>query len=306
MTPTQFVHSQGIDLAVYTWGTASPQKPTIVLVHGYPDTASVWGATAEQLAEHYFVVAYDVRGAGHSGIAKHRAEYDLAYLVQDLAAVLDVVSPQQAVHLVGHDWGSIQSWEAVTTERLQGRIASYTTISGPSLDHAGHWIARRLKSGSLTQILQVLRPLLHSWYVAMFHLPLIAPSLWRVFGKWGPVLLAKIEGITGASVSPTQVQDGVHGIQLYRANFRNRVCKPQVRTTNLPVQLIVLQRDHFMIPEIWEDLPQWVPNLWRRDFNAGHWLPLSHPRLLADWVAEFITFVETQQASPALKLARVM
>ena len=50
------------------------------------------------------------------------------------------------VHLVGHDWGSLQGWEAVTTDHMAGRIASFTSMSGPCLDHAGWWIRDRLSS----------------------------------------------------------------------------------------------------------------------------------------------------------------
>jgi pimeloyl-ACP methyl ester carboxylesterase len=66
MTPSQFVQSADVKLAVYTWGKPSKNKPTVVLVHGYPDAANVWKASAELLAQRYFVVAYDVRGAGNS------------------------------------------------------------------------------------------------------------------------------------------------------------------------------------------------------------------------------------------------
>ena len=50
-------------------------------------------------------------------------------------------------HLVGHDWGSVQLWDAVAAEstdpRLRGRIASFTSVSGPSLDHAARLVRAR-------------------------------------------------------------------------------------------------------------------------------------------------------------------
>ena len=52
-------------------------------------------------------------------------------------AVVDAVSPERPVHLVGHDWGSIQAWAAVTDPSLGDRFASFTSMSGPSLDHVG-------------------------------------------------------------------------------------------------------------------------------------------------------------------------
>jgi len=89
MTPSQFVQSADVKLAVYTWGKASKNKPTVVLVHGYPDAANVWQATAELLAKQYFVVAYDVRGAGNSTRPTKKSAYDLKYLVDDLICVGD-------------------------------------------------------------------------------------------------------------------------------------------------------------------------------------------------------------------------
>ncbi|HWU68902.1 MAG TPA: SDR family oxidoreductase [Stenotrophobium sp.] len=308
MTPEKTVKSGDVELAVYTWGkpgTKAKPKPVVVLVHGYPDAASVWKDTAERLAKKYFVVAYDVRGAGRSSAPDHTAAYGLEHLVNDLAAVVDEISPEHPIHLVCHDWGSIQCWEAVTTERMQGRIASYTSISGPSLDHAGYWIAQRLRRGSPAGLAQVARQLGHSWYVGMFHLPGLAPLAWKSgLDKLWPAILEKADGVR-PEASETQLSDGVTGIKLYRANFARHVLKPQERRTDLPVQLIVPKRDKFMVQEIWDDLPQWVPNLWRREADAGHWIQVSHPQLVADWASEFIDFVVNGKEPTALQRARV-
>ena len=43
-------------------GSGSP----ILLLHGYPQTHVMWHKIAEQLAEHYTVVASDLRGYGDS------------------------------------------------------------------------------------------------------------------------------------------------------------------------------------------------------------------------------------------------
>ncbi|WP_043765146.1 SDR family oxidoreductase [Algiphilus aromaticivorans] len=305
MTPAQTVNSGDVEIAVYEWGEPD-DRPTVVLVHGYPDTASVWRATAEQLAERFHVVAYDVRGAGASTRPDHTRAYELSHLVKDLAAVVDTVGPERPVHLVGHDWGSIQSWEAVTTERLAGHIASFTTISGPSLDHAGYWAMERLRAGAPEGLATVARQLAHSWYIGMFHLPAVAPAFWQRGGErlW-PALLERVEGIREAAPSPTQAADGEHGIKLYRANFLKRLSQPSERRTDIPVQLIFPKRDHFMVPEIWDDLPRWAPNLWRFDVDAGHWLQVSHPELVAARIAGFVDHIEGAEETPPLRRARM-
>src|SRR6202044_2599183 len=105
-------------------------RPTVVLVHGFPDTCAVWEPVAQLLAAaELHVVTYDVRGAGDSGLPHEQSDYALSVLIEDMAAVVADVSPRSPVHLVGHDWGSIQGWEAVTRELLGGRIASFTSIS---------------------------------------------------------------------------------------------------------------------------------------------------------------------------------
>lgn len=305
MTPTRRLRSGVIELAIYEHGTASETRPTLVLVHGYPDSAEVWTGLIAQLGERFHIVAYDVRGAGHSDRPRRVADYDLDYLVADLATVIDAVSPTRAVHLLAHDWGSIQSWEAVTTQRLRGRIASYISISGPSLDHAGHWLRRRVGSTSPLLLAQAARQLMHSWYAMMFQIPGAGAGAWKLgLDRVWPAILEKVEGVR-AEPSSTQAADGIYGVNLYRANFRKRVFAPQERRTDIPVLLICPTRDHFMVREIWDDLPRWVPQLWRQDVDATHWLPLSNPALLASRAAAFIDFVETGVEPATLQRARV-
>lgn len=304
MTPNQTVQSGELSLAVYTWGERAPGRPNVVLVHGYPDAASVWDKTAPLLADRYFVVAYDVRGAGRSDVPDHTKAYALDHLVDDLAAVIEATCGDEPVHLICHDWGSIQSWEAVTTERIGGRIASYTSISGPSIDHAAYWIINRLRSGSPAEMAKVARQLSHSWYIGAFQLPVLGESLWKLgLDKLWPTVLRRVEGIE-AEATDTQTKDGTTGINLYRANFVQRLLKPRERRTETPVQLIVPRRDRFMVQEIWDDLPDWVPNLWRREIDAGHWVQISHPAQIARMASEFIDFVVSGDETAALRRSR--
>ncbi|MDE0856461.1 MAG: alpha/beta fold hydrolase, partial [Nevskia sp.] len=280
------VRSGDVELAVKVYGDAG--RPVIVLVHGYPDSSHVWNKVVGPLSARYRVVAYDVRGAGESTVPAHTTAYELEHLVADLAAVLDTVSPEQPIHLVAHDWGSIQSWEAVTTERLKGRIASYTSISGPSLDHAGYWVMQRLRTAAPGDIAKVANQLLHSWYIGAFHLPLAAPLAWKLgLDQLWPKLLERFEGIREES-TPTQSSDGQHGVNLYRANVAKRLLAPRRRHTSVPVQLVVPTRDRFVSLELLDGLDQWVDQLWRRDVAAGHWLQLSHPELVVRYVSEFV------------------
>lgn len=292
------VSSAGVKIAAYTRG--NPNHVPVVLVHGYPDNHSVWDPVAERLAEKYYVVSYDVRGAGASDRPRHVRDYTLDKLSGDLVAVLDELLPGRPVHLVGHDWGSIQTWESVTTAQLQYRILSYTTISGPCLDHVGFWLRERLLSTSPENLKKALRQLAHSWYIMAFQLPMLAPATWRVLGRFWPQVLKRTEHIE-APLAPTQTRDGIYGINLYRANFLPRLLNPRERYTGKPVQLIVPLQDAYVGPQLFEDITLWAHNTWRRDVEAGHWTLLHEGERLARWIDAFIVQLETGQKAEGLR-----
>lgn len=290
---TFFVQSPGGRLAAKRWGTLG--KPTIVLVHGYPDNSSKWDAVARLLADDFDVVAYDVRGAGDSFVPAKVADYQLAHLTADFTAVIDAVSPDRPVHLVAHDWGSVQSWEFATEPALKGRIASYTSCSGPSLDHVGFWLRDRLRHPSLSGLGQLSLQGLKSWYVYFFQLPWLPEALWRgVLGRHWPSLMRALEG-THIEPRASQTEDGANGVNLYRANIFQRFTRPRERHAHAPVQLLVATKDHFVSPALTSDLERWVPDLTRREVKAGHWITIKHPDLFATAVREFIA--ETTTAS---------
>lgn len=281
------VQGDGVRLATYQWGNA--KEPTLLLVHGYPDSHEVWLPLVRELAADYRIIAYDVRGAGASEVPPRIRDYRLPRLANDLEAVIRALSPDRRVHLVAHDWGSIQSWEAVTEPRIQPLLASYTSISGPCLDHVGHWMRSRLRERRAGAYLQMLGQLLSSWYIAFFHTPLLPELTWRLgLARAWPGLLRRIEGVARPHVSSTQLADGQHGVRLYRANFISSLFRPRERHTDVPVHLVIPTRDRFVRPQLFEELTRWAPTLWRREVRAGHWQLLAEPQRLALWLREFV------------------
>jgi len=279
-------------LNIRIWGENSINTPTIVMVHGFPDNSLVWQKVAERLTPLFRVVAYDVRGAGESSIPSSTNDYKIKYLVEDLAAVINAVSPNQAIHLVGHDWGSIQCWEAVTTPLLQGKIASFTSISGPSLDHAAYWIRHGLSKGSFDSKVKIINQLAHSWYIAAFHFPLASQLTWRVaFNRW-PAKIARLTKLHGEDFA-SQARDGAHGVKLYRANFIERLLTPKERKTDIPVQLIIPTQDKFVTAGLFDDLSQWTSRVWRHEIDADHWVQRSHPDEISAYIREFVDFLES-------------
>lgn len=294
------VASKGVTLQAYSWGDKS--NTPIVLLHGYPDNHLVWQGVAELLAKDYYVVSYDVRGAGESSKPKGRACYKFSLLSADFQAVVKTLLGERSFHLAGHDWGSIQGWEFVTSGPLQGKVLSYSTISGPCLDHAAHWFRARMNKQGLSSLL---KQTASSWYIAMFQFPLLPEMVWRAgLGRLWPRFLSKVEGVEEPTANPHQTSDGMLGVWLYRANMVPKLALPEERYAQCPVQLIVPTQDRYVGTALFDDLARWVPELYRRDIDACHWVTLAETQRIAQMLAEFTQAVDAGTAAKALKAYR--
>ncbi|MEU3352164.1 SDR family oxidoreductase [Streptomyces sp. NPDC037389] len=292
------VTTGGIELCVLELG--DPADPTVVLLHGYPDSKEIWSEVARRLRDRFHVVLYDVRGHGRSTAPRPlRGGFTLEKLTDDFLAVVDTVSPDAPVHLVGHDWGSVQGWEFITVERTEGRVASFTSVSGPSLDHFGHWLKERAARPTPRRALQLLGQGARSWYVYALHTPVLPEAAWRgPLGKLWPKLLERLETLPPQAPAdyPTSSlpDDAAHGAWLYRDNVRARLRRPRTDAhAHVPVQLITPTGDPYLSERLYDDLERWAPRLVRRTLTAGHWVPRTRPDQLAAWIGEFVTSQET-------------
>ena len=286
------VSTGGIELCVAELG--DPTRPTVVLVHGYPDSKEVWSEVAERLAEQLpcRAVRRARDTAGRRRRQPLRGGFTLEKLTDDFLAVADAVSPDRPVHLVGHDWGSVQSWEFATVKRTEGRIASFTSMSGPSLDHFGHWIKQRMSRPTPRRVGQLLGQGAKSWYVYMLHTPVLPELAWRgPLGKQWPKILQRWRRCpAGDYPTPSLPSDAAHGAWLYRDNVRARLRRPRADAyAHVPVQLITPTGDVFLSERLYDELELWAPELVRRTLPAKHWVPRTRPDQLAAWISEFVT-----------------
>ncbi|MET8875748.1 SDR family oxidoreductase [Nocardia sp. NPDC004604] len=300
------VRSGEFDIAVFEYGNLSAE--TIVLVHGWPDTHRLWDAVVPLLAGRFHVVTYDTRGHGESTRTRRAEDFRLEELASDFFAVADAVSPDRPVHVLAHDWGSVQVWEAVCEPQAAARVASFTSVSGPNLDHLAKWVRARLSRPTPRNLWQPLTQALSSGYTVFS----MTPGLDQVFRmvahekRWQRIV--SIMNDTAPSnivLGPTFRRDAVEGLLIYRANILPRLLAPRERHTEVPVQLIVAGRDVAVRPAGYDDQHKWVSRLWRRDVPAGHWMPFSHPELLATATTELIDAVDGGATPRALRRAEI-
>lgn len=103
------IKTNGITLRIAEMG----QGPLVLLVHGWPESWYSWRRQMPALAAAgYRVVAPDMRGYGGSDKPAAVEAYDIHHLTGDLAGLVEALGETSAI-LVGHDWGSIVSWQAM-------------------------------------------------------------------------------------------------------------------------------------------------------------------------------------------------
>ena len=300
-TPTDTLTVSSGDASLLVRRTGDAARPTVVLVHGYPDTQGVWAPVVERLSPRFDVVTYDVRGAGGSSAPRGAAAYRLDRLAADFDAVCRAVSgdePLRPVHLVGHDWGGIQGWDFVTRPTLAGRVASFTSVAGPALGHALSATRTAMRRRDLLRALDRAR---RSWYIAPLCLPGGPTLMWKVAlagSRWRRWLTA-VEGLTLDDDYPaaTTPSDGWHGAKLYRANIPHRLIRPNpLAPAHAPVQLIIPTRDRFISASYYDAAERVAPGLRRHEVEGTHWLPRAQPDLIAARVTEFVE--QTEAAAP--------
>ena len=300
MIRTTVTASDGLTLAVHAYTEIDRQRPTVLAIHGYPDNHHLWDGVAAQLEGRYNFVAYDVRGAGESARPTSRSGYRFAQLISDVGAVIDSLGVGQ-VHLLAHDWGSIQAWAAVTDDTVMSKVASFTSISGPHLNYAGKFLrSARTPRG----LFDVVRQFMASGYIWFFLTPGL-PELTIRSGLGVKVIeaFARIGNSSTRTQSPAAIRstgDYLNGLNLYRANMPAPFLAPgaQLPHTNVPVQVLVPRRDMFVTPAL-QRFTGSIP-LGSRviPIEGGHWVVTSRPDVIARLTSEWIDRVVSGAASP--------
>jgi pimeloyl-ACP methyl ester carboxylesterase len=160
------ISARGLRFDALTAGPADGEL--VILLHGFPQTASCWTAALTSLARSgYRAVAYSQRGYSPGAMPEGVDAYRLSEATDDLLAVADELG-RRSFHVVGHDWGGAVAWDAAAA--APERIASMTAVSTP----APRALARALKTTNEQRLRMA--------YVPVLRAPLIAEGLFDLAG----------------------------------------------------------------------------------------------------------------------------
>jgi pimeloyl-ACP methyl ester carboxylesterase len=127
-----YADSNGVKIHYASLGSG----PLIVMIHGFPDYWYTWRNQMEALSDQFQCVAIDQRGYNLSDKPKGVENYDMKFLVGDVAAVIKSLGQSKAI-IVGHDWGGAVAWQfALNLPQMTDRLIILNLPHPRGLAHA--------------------------------------------------------------------------------------------------------------------------------------------------------------------------
>jgi pimeloyl-ACP methyl ester carboxylesterase len=120
---SEFIPIRHLRYHVLQWGTPSPDKTPLVMVHGWMDVAASFQFVIDALQNDYWIIAPDWRGFGLTETPDTDHFFFPDYLA-DLDQLLDHYVGERQVHLIGHSMGGhvATMYAGIRPERIQKLI----------------------------------------------------------------------------------------------------------------------------------------------------------------------------------------
>jgi pimeloyl-ACP methyl ester carboxylesterase len=265
----------GLDFAVDVRGPGDGQP--VVLLHGWPDRASLWDNQIPALNDAGFrTIAPDLRGFGDSAKPEETEQYNLLFLAGDVQGIMDSLGVQRA-HVVGHDWGAALAWAIAgfAPDRVDKLVAM--SVGHPSGFGAAGLAQRRL-----------------SWYMLLFQFVGVAEE-WLSMDDWKNMREfgsghRRIDQVIADCSRPGAL---TASLNWYRANVPpESLVAPALEFPPIavPTMGIWSSGDDYLLEEPMKASGQYVsaPFRYERIDGASHWMQLDAPdevnRLLLDFL----------------------
>ena len=259
--------------------------PPLLLLHGYPQTHVIWRHVAPRLAQHFTVVAADLRGYGDSfkpQSAPDHAPYSKRAMAQDQVRAMELLG-FDSFHLVGHDRG--------------GRVAHRLALDHP----------QRVRSVAVLDI----APTLHMYqrtdlafaraYYHWFFLIQNEPMPERLIAAEAEWYLRWTLGCGKAGLAPFEGEALAEYLRCFRdPRAIHSACEDyrasagidlthdeQDLTARVAAPLLVLWGKHGLIEARFDALAAWrerAGSVSGRALDCGHYLPEEAPEAVFDEV----------------------
>lgn len=258
----QFAHINGMKLRYYDMGEGKP----LLLLHGFPDDFTIWKKMTPLLIEAgYRVIAFDLRGFGESEIPPNKHDYLIENIVSDIPALLEYLELNEQIYLMGHDWGSVIAW-AFCLAHPESVLASVNISVGHPESYRRSGISQKLFKGFYTLWFQLSG--LAEWYLK-------AGGLKRWLKSYPEPEVAINKMMRKGRLTA--------GLSWYRVNF-SKILFQTWPKCKVPTLSVWSDQDVFLTEKQVLDSKRYMATAWDyyRVENAGHWISLEQPKLLAE------------------------
>ena len=191
--------------------------PLLILLHGFPQYWYTWRHQIPALAEHFTVVAPDLRGYGESEKPAKIEDYASKTIAKDISGLIRELGFEKA-HIVGHDWGGGVAWKLAQLE--PERVDHLAVLNCPH----PYIFAKALKS-NFAQMRK-------SWYVFMFQLPYLPEWMFKRGGRPFVAKLFRGSAVKKETFTDEDINNYYKALKIpgvltaafnyYRAAFRHR------------------------------------------------------------------------------------
>ena len=241
-----YADSGGVRIHYVTSG--DPKDPPVLMIHGFPDYWYSWRRLMADLRPDHYVIAIDQRGYNLSDKPGDEQDYQLKYMVGDVAAVLHHLGLAKAT-VVGHDWGGVVAWQvAIDRPELVDRLV---ILNLPHL----RGLRRELATNPEQQK--------HSAYARFF----------QSDGAWKKLSVAQLVDIAVPDKSDVDTREKYTQamqrssieamVDYYRRNYPREPYAPDASPlvkVQAPVLMIHGLDDPFLLPGALDGTWQWVDN----------------------------------------------
>lgn len=120
-TADRFITVDGMELRYRSWGERGPDRPELLLIHGFANTLQSFRLLAPLLADHFHVVAVDAPGFGLSAkpVDRDYGNASQAQAIVDFAAALGMDRYVVGGHSMG---GTLAVYIAATDPHVRGLV----------------------------------------------------------------------------------------------------------------------------------------------------------------------------------------
>ena len=260
--------------------------PLVVLLHGFPEFWYSWRHQIPALAEHFTVVAPDMRGYNESEKPPRVADYAMPALVEDIVQLIGSFSQRSAI-VVGHDWGGAVTWSL--------SLARPDIVEKLGILNVPH--PRLFMQHLMTNPRQMLR----SWYMLAVQVPWLPETIMRASNYRfieqafrGNAIHQEqfpddaIDAYKRAAAQPGALTSALN---YYRAAARGGTLDAVESdlVVQAPTLVIWGEQDFALGKELNNNLERYVPDLTMRFIaDAGHWVQQDCPDLVNRYLLDFL------------------